>query len=85
MHNVEAICVPGIDINLNLPGLGKIVKGFRNSGYKLLDEFLDEDREDISNIQFILGANSAHYVMERMVVLVIVVSLYTMKLNLALY
>ena len=67
VHNVEAICVPGIDINLNLPGLGKIVKGFRNSGYKLLDEFLDEDREDISNIQFILGANSAHYLRERMV------------------
>ena len=67
VHNVEAICVPGIDINLNLPGLGKIVKGFRNSGYKLLDEFLDEDREDISNIQFILGANSAHCLMEKMV------------------
>ena len=67
VHNVEAICVPGIDINLNLPGLGKIVKCFRNSGYKLLDEFLDEDREDISNIQFILGANSAHCLMERMV------------------
>ena len=67
VHNVEAICVQGIDINLNLPGLGKIVKGFRNSGYKLLDEFLDEDREDISNIQFILGANSAHCLMEKMV------------------
>ena len=67
VHNVEAICVPGIDINLNLPRLGKIVKGFRNSGYKLLDEFLDEDREDISNIQFILGANSAHCLMEKMV------------------
>ena len=67
VHNVEAICVSSIDMNLNLPGLGKVVKSFRNYGYMLLDVFLDEDRKDISNIQFILGANSAHCLMEKMV------------------
>ncbi|RXG58690.1 hypothetical protein Avbf_09072 [Armadillidium vulgare] len=50
---VNAICIPKINIHINLPGINRI-------GYKLADAFLLQGDETISDIKFILGTNSAH-------------------------
>ena len=57
---VEAICVPNINVKLNLPGLKKVVSSFKEKGYVLADKFFEKDHEDsISEIQFILGADTS--------------------------
>lgn len=57
---VNAICIPKINIHINLPGINGIVKAFVKKGYQLADAFLLQGDETISDIKFILGTNSAH-------------------------
>lgn len=57
---VQAICKPDISIGLNLPLLGEVVKGFRERGYNLGDEFLNNSNTDIKDINFILGSGSSY-------------------------
>ena len=64
IHTIEAICIPEINIELNLPGLNKIVKTFLKKGYSLADKFLTNGKEKISNIDLILGSGSAHCILD---------------------
>jgi len=41
---LEAVVVPKIRINLNLPGLNEVVAGFRDKGYVLADRMLESSR-----------------------------------------
>ncbi len=59
-HTLEAMCIPNIDIKLNLPGLTKIVNKFSDLGYTLADKFLLKGDDKIENIDLILGSNSAY-------------------------
>ena len=60
IHCIRALCVPTLDIFLKLQKLGLVVQGFKNKGYKLADEYLDENSKAIDNIQLLLGSKSAH-------------------------
>ena len=64
-YKIEAICIPSIETTLRLPGLSKIVEAFTNKGFILADKNLSDDH--ITNIQFILGSNSAYCLNERQV------------------
>ena len=55
---IQALCLPSINIKLLLPNLGKVVKGFRERGYILADEYLTENDTTIDGIDFILGTRS---------------------------
>ena len=59
-REIEAICVPEININIKLPKLMKVTEQFVNKGYSLADRKLYECSESISEIDFILGSNSAY-------------------------
>ena len=59
---IEAICLPKININLNLPGLSVIVQRFVD-GYVLADKCLLDNLDKIGDIGLILGTNSSHCVM----------------------
>ena len=66
-HNINAICVPKIRTKINAPGLKDIVQHFISKGYTLADKFLTES-EEISNIEFILGADANHCIPETTIV-----------------
>ena len=51
---IRAICVPSININMNLPGLKGIAQAFVDKGYQLADSFLLQT-DKISNLDLILG------------------------------
>ena len=57
---IEALCFPFININLKLPGLGNVVRGFQNKGYSLADSFLTSKSTCIDDIDFILGSKSSY-------------------------
>ena len=57
-HNVKAMCIPEVNVKLNLPGLSKIVNHFIECGYVLTDECFTGDIDFIANIDFILGSDS---------------------------
>ena len=61
MKTVHALCMPSLDISLELPGLGKIVGEFKSKNYNLADEFLNEREDKISQLQFILGSKSGYH------------------------
>lgn len=52
---ITAICVPEINVNINLPGLNEVVDEFSRKGYKLADEFLFNGTDVLGNFDFILG------------------------------
>lgn len=60
MHSIEALCIPDIPTKFNLPGLSEIALAFQRKGYVLADSFLCDGRDNINNIDLILGANSFH-------------------------
>ena len=60
IHKIEAICVPKFNINLKLPNLNIIVREFVNKGYELVDKFLNNFEDNISNIKFLLGTKSLY-------------------------
>ena len=57
-HTINALCLPEIDINLNLPNLSIVIKEFTDRGYDLVDDNL-VGKDKIDNIEFILGVKSA--------------------------
>ena len=63
-HVIRAMCLPSIDISLNLPNLSKVVDGFLSKGYKLADEILINCSDTISNIDIILGSKSGSCIPE---------------------
>ena len=66
-YEIHAIGVPLIRVNLKLPGLGKIVKGFLDKGYTLADLKLNENSNEICDLDLILGSNDPHVLIEEQV------------------
>lgn len=62
-HEVRAIVVPGINIELKIRGLSQIVQVLRTKGYILADEKLS-NTESLKGINFILGTNDSHVLTE---------------------
>ena len=63
-YSIEAICVPSIEVSLKLPCIGRIVTGFMDKGYKMADEFLAGDSDEISDIDFVMGADASYCIPE---------------------
>ena len=61
---INALILPTLNIKLNLPGLGDVVKGFLSKGFKLADSFLDVNSNSIDNVELILGTKNAFCVPE---------------------
>ena len=59
VHNIKALVVKEIKIDVNLPKLGKIVKGFIERGYELADSWLTPKATGIKNISLLLGADNS--------------------------
>ena len=57
---MEALCIPALKINLNLPNLSVVVEGFKQKGYQLADDYLAQSSDSINKIQFILGSKNAY-------------------------
>ena len=66
-YSIEAICVPSIEVSLKLPCIGRIVTGFMDKGYKMADEFLTGDSDDISDIDFVMGVDASYCIPEETV------------------
>jgi len=60
IYKINAICVPQIPIKILLPDLGKVVSKFKKLGFKLANENFNEDSNEISDIEFILGTDSSY-------------------------
>ncbi|XP_068250638.1 uncharacterized protein [Palaemon carinicauda] len=65
---IYALCLPNINITLNLPKLNRVVNGFLSKGYKLADTRLLDGSEDISDIQLILESKSSYCIPETEIV-----------------
>lgn len=63
-HILEAVCIPQVKTRLVIPGLHRVVKDFMNKGHILADKFLINSEDEISDIKFILGTDSAHFLPE---------------------
>ena len=59
----KSLCLPSINISLNLPGLQKVVLEFKSKGYKLVDCFLGDSNDKIDNINLIFVSKSDHIVL----------------------
>ncbi len=60
IHTVNAVCIPEISIKLKLPNLGQVVNRIVQKGYSLADKFLQNTNDEVTKVQFILGAESSH-------------------------
>jgi len=56
---LDALCVPKIDIDLKLPGLGNVVDHLQNLGYDLADKLLSSQSNSIADIKIVLGVTSS--------------------------
>ena len=63
-RKLKALCLPSININLNLKGLPIVTGAFVDKGFKLADEYLFDKLDYISNIEFILGTTSGYCIPE---------------------
>jgi hypothetical protein len=59
MQNINAYCIPNININLCLAGLKTVVKGFMDRGYQLADDSLTHETDYLNNIKLIMGIKSS--------------------------
>ena len=62
---VSAIVVPNFDVHLKLPLLGTVVEGFTNKGYTFADLKLSSNLKELTDVDFILGADAAHCVVSK--------------------
>ena len=62
---VEALCLPSINISLNIPGLRTVIDGFLKKGHDLADEMLLEATDQISDINLILGSKASYCIPEK--------------------
>ena len=56
---IKAICIPSIKINLDLPGLSKVVEEFSKKGYEFADKYLLSGDNKIADLDMILGNNDS--------------------------
>ena len=61
---IQAVCIPSIEITLELEGLSKVVAGFTSKGYSLVDDRIKYCKDEISDIQIILGSKSSYCIPE---------------------
>ncbi|XP_068247851.1 uncharacterized protein [Palaemon carinicauda] len=64
---LEAMSVPSIKTCLKLPGLTSVVQGFIEKGYTVADKYLLNGKDEIMDVDFILGSNSAYCLKENTV------------------
>ena len=64
-HLVQAIFLPQINIKMDIPGLGRVVKAFKDKGYTLADKYLRETDNEIKGIDFILGTTNGYCLPQR--------------------
>ena len=57
---LQALCVPKIDIALDIPDLGTLVRKFKSKGYELADKLLHGNEFKIDNIDIVLGTDFAY-------------------------
>ena len=60
LKKVVALTKPSITTNLKLRNLDQVISGFKNKGYKLADDYLEEGSNGVNNIELILGAQCAN-------------------------
>ena len=65
--SIEAIVLPSVQINLDLPGLSKVVEHFKSKGYKLSDENLFNYKDKIDGIELLLGTDASYCFIDRMI------------------
>jgi len=61
---IKAHIANSLNLVLNIPGMGECVKRFLSKGYKLADDYLSEDSDCISNLDFMLGTKDPHVLVE---------------------
>ena len=66
-RTIEAIAMPTLNINLTLPGLSQIVRGFMEKGYEIADLKLLEFKDYIEDIDLLLGTEVSYCFLEEMV------------------
>ncbi|XP_068224198.1 uncharacterized protein, partial [Palaemon carinicauda] len=64
---LEAMSVPSIKTCLKLPGLTSVVQGFIEKGYTVADKYLLNGKDEIMDVNFILGSNYAYCLKENTV------------------
>ena len=67
LETVQAVCIPAINIRLELPGLSRLVKNIKSQGHKLADIFFNYDLDYIAGIEFVLGSGSAHILIDQQI------------------
>ena len=60
LRTLQVFCIPSLNINLQLPGLSGVVRGFQEKGYVLADKFLTDTSNCIDNVDLILGTESTY-------------------------
>ena len=55
---LSAFCIPSIDLQLNIGGLGDVVQMFKDKGWDLADKHLSGSI--VSDFQFLLGSDNGH-------------------------
>ena len=61
----DAICVPSLNIKLNIPGLTALVKRFSDLGFEMADKSLKESK--IADVELIIGTDSLHILEEKVI------------------
>ena len=56
---IKALCVPTIQMKIKLPGLSEVARLFENKGYELADKLLTSSRDELSNLDIVLGNNDS--------------------------
>lgn len=65
---IEAICVPSLNIKLNIPGLSSLVKRFTDLGFEMADKsFYNDKLLNNCDVELILGTDSLHVLGEETV------------------
>lgn len=57
---IKALCVPNINISLDVPGLGIVVEKLVSKGYYLADKLFDNKVSQIRDIDIVLGSDFAY-------------------------
>lgn len=68
IHEVHAIAIPSINIDLKLHNLPEIIGTFLDRNYVLADKFLSKSSSNISDLDFILGMTSNYCLPEQTIV-----------------
>lgn len=60
VYTISAICVPAINISIKLPQLSLLARAFSDKGFLLADESLLDGKDEITNLDFVLGTKFAY-------------------------